>query len=225
VVDVRAGHPGLAAEDEVSYPRERDHLVLARLLIAGGDPSGAMGLLGRVEELAVSHGRTGSVIELRVVQALALDAAGDRDAALALLSRTLALSRREGYVRVFLDEGGRMAQLLRRLATPASDARPRLTRADRAYLNRLLRAFEPPDRQPAANASPARLPEPLTDREFEVLRLVADGRRNAEIAEELWVTVDTVKKHLSHIMDKLAVSNRTEAVAEARELGLLSRTA
>lgn len=219
-----ASERGLGADDDVSYPSERSHLVLARLLLAAGQPDGAGALLERLDDLADAQGRTGSLIEIRALRALALDAAGDRGGALALLARVLARARPEGYVRAFVDEGAPMARLLHGLASVGPD-RPALSGADRSHLNRLLRAFEPGGTQGDEGGVPTGgLIEPLTDREFEVLRLVAEGRRNQEIAEDLFVTVDTVKKHMSHILDKLAVSNRTEAVAEARAIGVLGPT-
>jgi len=98
---------GLTAEDDVSYPRERDHLVLARVLLAQSQPGRALGLLERLDALAESQGRTGSLIEIRALRSLALQAAGDHPGALALLAEALALARPEGYVRVFADEGRR----------------------------------------------------------------------------------------------------------------------
>ena len=113
-----------------------------------------------------------------------------------------------------------MARLLHKLAG-TNPGRP-MPDIDRRYLDRLVRAGEGAGGWRERQAVPTgALVDPLTDREYEVLCLVAQGKRNQEIADELVVTVDTVKKHLSHVLDKLAVSNRTEAVAEARSLGLL----
>jgi LuxR family maltose regulon positive regulatory protein len=134
------------------------------------------------------------------------------------------MARPEGYVRVFADEGPPMAALLRSLLGARRRGRGTAGAAAPAeHLHRIIRAFAP-TRAPADLTAHAvtGLIEPLTDRELEVLRLLAAGRRNRDIARELVVTVETVKKHTSHIFDKLGAANRTEAVAHARRLGLLS---
>lgn len=205
--------------DEVSYAHERDHLTLAHLLLADGDAGRAAALLEQLDALATADGRLGSAIEIRALLAVAREAGDDHDAALALLAETIGLARPEGHVRAFVDHGDRMGGLLRRLASSAPERTRGMPRADRVHLNRVLRAFTCDD--DSREDASAQLMAPLTDREFEVLRLVAAGRRNNEIASELWVSIDTVKKHLTHILDKLAVRSRTEAVAAARELGLL----
>jgi LuxR family maltose regulon positive regulatory protein len=218
---------GLRAEDEVSYAREQDHLVLARVLVARSDPDRALGLLERLEALAESQGRTQSVIQIRSLRSLGLQSAGDHPGALSVLADALALARPEGYVRVFADEGPPMAALLRSLIGARQRGRVAAgSGAAREHLLWVIRAFGPapsgrkggPDG--AVSDTRGRV-EPLTDRELEVLRLLAAGRPNREIAQELVVTVETVKKHASHIFDKLGAANRTEAVARARELRLL----
>jgi LuxR family maltose regulon positive regulatory protein len=214
---------GLTAEDEVSYPRERDYLVLARVLLAQSEPCRALGLLERLDALAASHGRVRSLIEIRALRSLALQAAGEHKDALTLLGEALALARPEGHVRVFADEGPPMAALLRSLIGTRQRARVVAgSGVATGHLHRVIRAFGPVG-DPAGRAAPAAtgLIEPLTDRELEVLRLLAAGRRNRDIAQELVVTVETVKKHISHIFDKLGAANRTQAVAHARTLGLI----
>jgi LuxR family transcriptional regulator, maltose regulon positive regulatory protein len=213
---------GLTDEDEVSYARERDYLVLVRVLLARSEPARALGLLTRLEALAESQDRSGSVIEIRALRALALQAAGDHDAALVTLTNALSLARPEGHIRVFVDEGPRMAALLRGLINASTrGGSPSISRAVQEHLHRVVRAFEPP-KADDARASMSALVEPLTKRELEVLSLVAAGRRNREIADELVVTLETIKKHVSHIFDKLGATNRTEAVNQARELGLIA---
>jgi LuxR family maltose regulon positive regulatory protein len=218
---------GLDPEDELSYPREREYLVLARVLLARRAPDQALGLLRRLCDLAFSQGRTGSVIELRAVQARAHAAAGDRAAALAALAEALALACPEGYVRVFVDEGPPLASLLGRLAVAQRTERAALPGdIPPVYLDRLVRAFRPAGvgahphlgRDNAAAPGPVEL---LSDRELQVLGLLAAGKSNPEIAEELVVVLDTVKKHVGHILDKLGAANRTQAVARGRALGLL----
>jgi LuxR family transcriptional regulator, maltose regulon positive regulatory protein len=217
---------GLTAEDEPGYPREREYLVLARVLIATQAPERALGLLERLHAPAAAQGRTGSIIQMRALQALARSASGDRAGALAALAEALALAAPEGYLRVFVDEGSPMAALLRRLLADRRQERPATIDAPQEYLARLVDAFEQaglPVRVPVRRGGVvvAGLVEPLTERELEVLRLLAAGAPNRAIAKELVVSLDTVKRHLSHLFGKLEVANRTQAVTRARELGLL----
>jgi LuxR family transcriptional regulator, maltose regulon positive regulatory protein len=217
---------GLAADDEPSYLREREYLVLVRVLLAQQAPQRALGLLERLHALAAAQGRTGSVIEARALQALALSADGDQASTLGVLAEALTLGAPEGYLRVFVDEGPPMAALLHQLLADRRQERPAGARAvPRQHLARLVEAFEQaglPVRAPAGRGVVvAGLVEPLTAREVEVLQLLAGGAPNRAIAEQLVVTPETVKKHLSHLFDKLGAANRTQAVARARELGLL----
>jgi LuxR family transcriptional regulator, maltose regulon positive regulatory protein len=218
---------GLRVTDEPSYPREGEYLVLARVLLARQEPDQALELLARLHAQAEAQRRTGSIIELRALQALALAAQRNQAAALTALAEALALAAPEGHVRVFVDEGAAMAHLLGRLAaaqrtgqvTPPTTVPP-------GYLDRLARSFQPGTARSGAGrshqlAGVAGLVEPLSDRELQVLGLLAAGRSNQQIAEELVVVVDTVKKHVGHILDKLGAANRTQAVARARVLGLL----
>ena len=175
----------------------------------------------------MAQGRTGSLIPLQVLTALAHAASGQEQAALTALADALALAAPEGYLRVFLDEGEPLAALVRELLTRRRSARLTDTRAvPREFLAHLTAAF---DRAGNALGRPGRrgsvaapgLLEPLSARELEVLALVAAGHANREIAEQLYITVDTVKRHVSHIFDKLGAASRTQAAARARELGLL----
>jgi LuxR family maltose regulon positive regulatory protein len=217
-----AAERGLGAEDEPSYIQEPDYLALARLLLAQHLPGQATVLLGRLLDLAASQGRTGSIIEIQALRALAL-ADGDHAAALDALAEALALACPQRYVQVFAAEGAPMHALITRLAD-----RPNQQGAGRGippeYLATLLRATRPAPGAPHPRrtaAVPRGLPEPLTDREAEVLRLIAAGKTNQRIARELVITLDTVKKHVSHLLGKLGAANRTEAVTQARELGLI----
>jgi LuxR family maltose regulon positive regulatory protein len=223
-----AGERGLRAADEPTYPRERDYLALARVLLAEHAPARALGLLDRLHSQAATQQRTGSLIEVMALRALALADGGDQAAASASLAEALALAAPEGYVRVFADEGAPMARLLGRLAAAQRTGRVVFPSAvPQRYLERLMRAFQPA--APAGAAPPAtrdtagiaELAESLSGRELEVLRLLAAGRSNQQIADELVVTLATVKKHVGHILGKLAAANRTQAVARARVLGLL----
>jgi LuxR family maltose regulon positive regulatory protein len=216
---------GLKVDDEPRYTREREYLVLVRVLLAQQAPQRTLGLLERLHTLAVDQGRTGSVIEVRALQALARSASGDQAGAQAALADALNLGAPEGYLRVFVDEGSPMASLLRHLL---AGRRQRVAAADavpQEYLARLVDAFEQaglPIRAPVGRGVVvAGLVEPLTARELEVLQLLAAGAPNRAIAEQLVVTQETVKKHLSHLFDKLGATNRTQAVGRARQLGLL----
>jgi ATP/maltotriose-dependent transcriptional regulator MalT len=214
---------GLTADDDVTYMREPDYLVLTRVLVARSDPGRALRLLERLDVLAESQGRTESLIQIRAVRSLALQATGDHQGALTALTEALALARPEGYIRVFVDEGPPMAALLQSLIGARQRGRAAAaSRAARDHLNRVVQAFRPPMGRPERVAAAATgLIEPLTRRELEVLGLIAAGRPNQEIAEQLVVTIATVKKHTSHIFDKLGAANRTQAVARARELRLI----
>jgi LuxR family maltose regulon positive regulatory protein len=218
---------GLDAQDRPCYPREREYLILARVLLAQQAPERALAMLDRWTALAEAQGRTESTIELRALQALAHVARDDEPAALAALAEALTLAAPEGYLRVFVDEGPPMAALVRTLLT--GQHLEQLALADaipRESLARVVAAFEQagaPIRPPARSGTVAvpGLLEPLTERELQVLGLLADGRTNKAIAGDLVITLDTVKRHVTHILDKLGAANRTQAVTRARELGLL----
>jgi LuxR family transcriptional regulator, maltose regulon positive regulatory protein len=217
---------GLEVEDELSYPRETDHLVLARVLLANQEPDRALVLLGRLHADAATQSRTGSLIELRALEALALDAIGERRSGLNALAEALTLAAPPGYVRVFVDEAAPMATLVRELLMGRRLARSEAMTAPTAYLARLVEAFEQAGLsiRPSGKRGSVVMPgmvEPLTARELEVLGLLAVGESNQAIAKQLVVTVDTVKSHITRILTKLGASNRTQAVNRARELGLL----
>jgi LuxR family maltose regulon positive regulatory protein len=207
---------GLGPDDQPSYPREPGHLLLARVLLAQRRPEQALGLLDRLHAPAVAQGRTGSLIEVLALRSLALAAGGEEPAAVATLAEAFTLAAPQGYLRVFADEGPPMRALLGRLAAAMRTAQAAAPGVPLGYLGRLVRAFE----RDAAPVVPG-LVEQLSPRELEVLRLLAAGRPNHKIAEELVVAPNTVKKHVTHILEKLGAANRTEATARARELGLL----
>jgi len=221
---------GVGADDEPGYPKEPEYLVLARVLLAQDLPDQALGLLERLHAAAAAQGRTGSIIEVRALQALALAARGDDEGAVAALAEALSLAGPQRYVRVFADEGAPMGALLGRLISAQRRDPPAARGVPLDYIGRLARAFDQDAaRARTPGASPARpastvvpgLVEALSDRELEVLQLLAAGKPNREIAAELVVALSTVKKHVTHIFDKLGAANRTEAATRARELGLL----
>jgi LuxR family maltose regulon positive regulatory protein len=163
---------------------------------------------------------------VRTLQALALQAVGDHPGALAALVEALTLAWPEGYVRVFVEQGAPLAALLHQLAKDPTSGQAAAAHLPGPYLDRLLDAFKrvglPVVPRPRhGGAAVPGLMMPLTSRELEVLRLLAAGSSNQAIAEELVVALDTVKRHLTHIFDKLGAANRTQAVTRARELRLL----
>ena len=190
--------------------------MLARVLLAQDRPGQALALLDRLHAAAKAQDRTGSLIETGALRALA--ATGDGSGALTVLAGALLLACPQGYVRVFADEGPPMAALLGRLIA-SQRAGQAAADVPLGYLARLQRAFGPG--QPARDPVPPGIVDPLTSRELEVLEMLAAGRSNQAIAGELVVTLDTVKKHVGHVLGKLGAANRTEAVARARELSLI----
>ena len=195
--------------------------MLARILLAQDRPGQALALLDRLHAAAKAQDRTGSLIETGALRALALAATGDEAGAVTTLAGTLLLACPQGHVRVFADEGPPMAALLGRLiaAQRTGSGFQAAAGVPLGYLARLQRAFAagPPAPDPALSG----LVDPLTSRELEVLTMLAAGRSNQAIARELVVTLDTVKKHVGHVLGKLGAANRTEAVARARELSLI----
>ena len=209
---------GISAGDEVNYLTEYEHLTLVEVRLAEGSWTGVDDLLERLLALAETQKRTGSVIEILLTQAQVYQAQGNQSDALATLEKALMLAEPEGYLRTFVGRGETMRLLL-------SGMRDKHTRhALRSYVNKVLAAFSSlanDHPQPLLTNRASGLFEPLTDRELEILRLIADGRSNSEISQQLYLALSTVKGHNLRIFDKLEVQNRTEAVARARELGLL----
>ena len=199
---------------EPSYPRELEYLVLARTLLSRNMPDGALSRLERLRAAAQAQARTGSLIQVQVLQALGFQAAGKPDQAMKVLAQALLQAEPEGYIRTFVDEGRPMAALLHR-------ALARGVTPD--YTASLLAAFTSVDQEVQSFPPPVPFPfnEPLSQRELEVLHLLAGGASNQEIAEELSIALSTARKHVSNIIGKLGVHNRTQAVSRGRDLGLL----
>jgi LuxR family maltose regulon positive regulatory protein len=210
-----AREQGLSADDDLSYLREFEHITLARILLARSAQERAehsvhqvTRLLDRLLLAAEEGGRTGRVIEILVLQALAHQLRRDIPAASGALDRALTLAEPEGYVRVFIDAGAPLTALLRAAAKQGTT---------RAYARRLLAGMsEPGAGRPAAQA----LIDPLSDRELDVLRLLGTELDGPAIARELMVSLNTVRTHTKNIYAKLAVTNRRAAVRRAAELGL-----
>jgi LuxR family transcriptional regulator, maltose regulon positive regulatory protein len=213
-----AREQGVSADDELSYLREFDHVTLARVLLARSmgnrtDPPGrgAVQLLERLLRAAEEGQRTGSVIEILMLQALAHQALGEVSAALPPLERALILAEPEGYVRMLVDEGPPMAALLEEAANAGITP---------TYVRELLTVFgRDEDRTPIKQG----LVEPLSERELEVLRLLATDLDGPDIARELVVSLNTVRSHTKNIYAKLGVNSRRGAVRRAEELDVLSR--
>jgi LuxR family maltose regulon positive regulatory protein len=203
------GNLGAAEQLAQTYSLSLSH---ARVLLADGKSAEALHMLEPLRQQMEAKGWHDETLKVMVLQAVALQAHGDRDKALQGLADTLVLAEPGGFVRLFVDEGRPMAQLV-----SESGARSILP----GYTAKLLAAF---GRQPPVSRSdriPQPLVEPLSPRELEVLRLMAQGLSNQEIGERLFLALDTVKGHNRRIFDKLQVQRRTEAVARARELGLV----
>jgi LuxR family maltose regulon positive regulatory protein len=194
----------------------------ARVLIAQGDPAVALDILGSYRQQMEARGWADERLRAMVLQAVALQLNGEKVLALQVLGEALALAEPGGFIRLFVDEGAPMAELL--TAAIRQGIKP-------GYTGKLLDAFavETADGQPSSvDERPtlslpdlASLVEPLSPRELEVLHLIAQGLSNQEIGKRLFLALDTVKGHNRRIFEKLQVQRRTEAIARARELGLL----
>ena len=214
---------GLGPDDEPNYAREPGQLALARILLSQDRPGQALALLDRLHSAAVTQDRAGSLIETSALRALALAAAGEEAGAITTLAGALTLACPQGYVRVFADEGPPMAALLSLLIAAQRAEHTTAHRVPLGCLARLQQAFdtEHPAPDHGRATAPQGIVDPLTSRELEVLEMLAAGRSNQAIARELVVTLDTVKKHVSHVLGKLGAANRTEAVDRARQLSLI----
>jgi LuxR family maltose regulon positive regulatory protein len=225
----------LGSDDRFRFENELTHIAQARAFIAASRPNQAIGLLSHLEETARSAGRMGRVIEILLLKALAMRELGDFDHAAVALAECLALAEAEGYVRAFLDEGQPMQMLLAQWLAHAEagplrdyalhlllqfDAEPQVLAAPQEMAST---SGDPSASHVVSHVEPSgqALVEPLSQREREVLYLLALGRTNKEIAQQLVVATGTVKAHTSHLYRKLDVANRTEAVARARQLGIL----
>ncbi|MEO6943310.1 MAG: LuxR C-terminal-related transcriptional regulator [Lacisediminihabitans sp.] len=208
VADARAwaDQRGLTLRGELSYLNEYANVTLARLLIAEQAPD-AVDLLGRLLEAANAGERLGVANEILVLQSLASSGQGDDARALGSLGRALEQAEPEGYVRLFVDEGAPMEKLLRLAVDKGVSS---------DYAHALLRGFRPID-----ETSSARGAELVSDRELQVLKLLASELTGPEIARELFVSLNTLRTHTRHIFEKLGVNSRSAAVACARELRLI----
>ncbi len=208
---------GLSATDDLTYVREFEHATLARVLLAQGIHEGssdtirsAIDLTERLLAAAEAGRRDGSVIDILIAQALARRASDDVAGAKTALDRAVALAEPEGFVRVFVDEGPPMTALLKLAAKD---------RKASSYVRQLLAASAVSGSGEGLVAEP--LIEALSERELDVLRLLQSDLDGPDIAQELTVSLPTVRTHTSNIYSKLGVTNRRAAVRRAGELGLL----
>jgi LuxR family maltose regulon positive regulatory protein len=201
----------------------KEDISLARLLAAQGKAAEAIQLLERLAQTCEAHGRAAWVIEILAVHALVLQALGDSTQAIQSLKRSLAIAEPEGYVRLFVTEGEPMQRLLRQAVSCGIEPE---------YVEKLLDAFEMEQQKKERRIKeettlsieqiqPAHLAEPLSEREQEVLRLLATELSSTEIAQKLFVSMNTVRSHIKSIYSKLNVHSRYEAMERARELKLL----
>jgi LuxR family maltose regulon positive regulatory protein len=204
------------------FARERQEVAQARILLAKDRPTAVLQHLEPVLERATTGQRWGHVIEIRLLQALAYQRLNEQSQALEALSEAIRLAWPEGYFRCFIEEGLLMAELLYKLRKQQRKV------GETFYLDRVLAAFPKPSQMPPSpskrrtkQTTTQPLLEPLSERELQVLQLMAKGAANQEIAQELVIAVDTVKRHVSHIFAKLGVRNRVQAARQAQELGLL----
>lgn len=203
----------LSVRDEASYLGEYEHLTLARIHLAECSFEGVNPLLERLLALAESQKRTGSVIEILITQSLLYHAQGEQPHALAALERALTLAEPEGYLRIFVDEGKPMEELLAKIDTKD---RTRM----KEYAHKLLAAFGDSIHPSSFTRNAHPLIEPLSERELEVLKLLRSELNGPEIAERLIVSLNTLRTHTKNIFNKLGVNNRRSAVRRAEELHL-----
>lgn len=191
----------------------------ARVKLAQGDPSAALAALEPVRQQAEENNWADKRLQAMILQSLAYEAAGESERSVQLLDEALALAAPGGLIRLFVDEGAPMARLL-------YDALAR--GVEPGFVRQLLAAFPAASAKSAQTSPPpeveAGFVEPLSEREIEVLQLIAEGLTNQEVANRLYLSLHTVKVHARNIYGKLGVKNRTQAVAKARALGILKPT-
>lgn len=213
-----ANQLGLEIDAKLTYQNQRDYIGYSRILIAQGQFDQAAKLLPRLLEAAKNSGNRSREIEIMILQALLSQARGEHQQALDSLSQAFSIAEPVGYFRTFVDEGPPMAKLLR--LAYQHEVHPE-------YTLRLIKAFDSDTHQTQhlghAYAEQDFPPEKLTNREVEVIRLIAAGYTNKEIAVELVLSMNTVKVHTRNIFSKLEVTNRIQATSKALALGIIER--
>jgi LuxR family transcriptional regulator, maltose regulon positive regulatory protein len=205
--------------------REQELLMLARVRLAQGRNDEVIAIVASLSSETEASGRRAILLESLALHTRALNAQGDRETAVTILIKALALAEPEGFVRIFVDEGEEMRSLIGAAARQLESTIDPAVIPLKAYVAKLLDAFRGTPASGVVRRSQGKttgLIEPLTTRELEVLRLIAAGDSNRTIAEKLVITVSAVKKHTGNIFGKLNVNSRTQALVRARQLGLLS---
>ena len=208
-------HQGKVAEAAHLAQTHNLPLSQARVHLAQGDPAAALRILTTYRQHVEAKNWRDEHLKAMVLQAVAYEAQGEKEQALQTLDEVLTLAEPSSFIRIFVDEGRPMEQLVSEAATKGIMP---------AYMSKLLTAFEAEKQKDASLPRVTPIPpliESLSQRELEVLQLISQGLSNDEIGKRLFLALDTVKGHNRRIFDKLGVQRRTEAVARARELGLL----
>jgi LuxR family maltose regulon positive regulatory protein len=198
----------------LSLPRidEFETIVQVQVSLALDQPSEALALLDSRLPVAKAAGRLDTVYKMMAFRSVAEEAIGDRERALTTLKKLLSQTAPQGYIRLYLDAGPAMALLLSQLVARGFEIN---------YARQLLFNYEKLDHPSPVKTRPA-LPTPLSARELEVLALIRAGHTNREIAEELVISIGTVKRHISNMYRKLNVSSRTQALAKAEEFHIFT---
>ena len=217
---VWAKEQGLSLDDELTIMREYEHLTLARLHIAQFQQQNDDAVLKKLQPFllrlyraAEAGGRKGVMIELSLLLALLCQELGDKVDAQSFMRRAVNTAVSSGHIRLFVDEGPAVVPLLTSIAGKTNE--------EKAFVEKLKTAVSQHHQTEIPKSSQSPLPEPLTPREEEVLRLIVAGHSNPEIAKELVIAVTTVKTHVKNIYEKMQVINRAQAVARAKELNLV----
>ena len=200
----------------IPFLREIENIVLARVYIAQGRLDEAIDLLQHLRESAEMGGRISKAIEIMILQSLSYQARDETDQAVSVLEKALCLAKPEGFIRIFVDEGPPMARLLYKALENGISPE---------YVQRLLAAFpvaeSGEDTSTKGPVDQSGLIDPLSEREIEVLQMIANGLTNQEISDRLFLSVHTVKTHTRNIYGKLGAHHRTEAVVKAKAFGIL----
>jgi LuxR family maltose regulon positive regulatory protein len=199
-------HPGIP----FSLPKEQSEITLARVLISEGSLDVALQTLERLAIAAESAGRMGHLIEIRKLQALALHGKGNQAQAFGMLNKSLALAKPEGYIRIYVDEGEPMREILLDFMHTAFSE-------NKLHAQKILDVFTTSGSVRASISTSSNLVEPLTTREMEILQAMAEGYSNRQIAEKLILAEGTVKFYVHAVLVKLGVHSRTQAAFEAKK--------
>jgi LuxR family transcriptional regulator, maltose regulon positive regulatory protein len=202
-----AARENFSPQDAPDYLRVEEYLAYSRLLIAQDALDDAQKMLARLERFTRDYALHRRLLTVHLLQALIAERQANHPSALSLLGKALQIAAPEDYIRAFLDEDTQLLNLLRRFRY-----------FNPVFIDQILNTARAQETSPLSSQT---LIDPLSEREIEVLRLIDAGLSNAEIAERLFISVGTVKRHINHIYSKLQVNSRTQAIVKARELNLL----